>query len=170
MEPLKKGELVLLSGRNIWAKDRCKNLEDKMLGPFEVLLVGSNNRYSKLKLPDSWKIHPVFIIDLLEQYKATDPKKRVIEIEADGEDWIMEWIIGSGPSDDNSRRQIFLVQWKDFSQEENTWETYENVAEHSMELLKDYYARNPTVERDGRFGKQVRRKKIRKERILEDRR
>jgi hypothetical protein len=45
----------------------------------------------------------------------------------------MEWIIASGPSDDNSRQQVFLVEWKDFSQEENTWETYENVVEHSME-------------------------------------
>jgi len=52
MESLKKGELVLLNGRNIRAKHRCKKLEDKMFGPFEVISVGSNNRYCKLKLPD----------------------------------------------------------------------------------------------------------------------
>jgi hypothetical protein len=60
--PIKKGELVMLNGRNIRAKHRCKTLEDKMLGPFEVLSVGSNCRYCKLKLAHSRKIHPVFNI------------------------------------------------------------------------------------------------------------
>jgi hypothetical protein len=45
MEPLKKGELVLLNGQNIRAKHWCNKLKDKMLGPFEVLSVGNNNRY-----------------------------------------------------------------------------------------------------------------------------
>jgi hypothetical protein len=66
LEPLKKGELVMLNGRNIRAKHHCKKLDDKMLAPFEVISVGSNNRYCKLKLPDHWKLHPVFNIDLLE--------------------------------------------------------------------------------------------------------
>jgi len=51
MEPLKNGELAMLNGRNIRAKHSCKKLEDKKLGPFEVLSVGCNLRYLKLKLP-----------------------------------------------------------------------------------------------------------------------
>jgi hypothetical protein len=162
MELLKKGELVLLNGRNIRAKHRCKKLEDKMLGPFEVVSVRRNNRYCKLKLPDHWKLQPVFNIDLLERYKGTDPKKSVIEIEPDGEDWVMETIIASGPSDNNPKQHVFLVKWKDFTQEDNTWKTYENVAEHNKELFKYYYARNPTVEKDGRFVGKVRKKIVRK--------
>jgi hypothetical protein len=42
------------------------------------------------------------------------------------------------------------------------WETYENVAEYNKELLESYYVQNPPVEKDGRFGKQTRRKLIRK--------
>jgi len=137
MEPLKKGELVMLNGQNIRAKHRCKKLEDKMLRPFEVLSIGSNFRYCRLKLPDSWKIHPVFNIDLLERYQGTDPKKQIIKIEADGEDWAMELMIASGPSDDNPKRHVFLVKWKNFSQEENMWETYANVAEYNEKLLED---------------------------------
>jgi len=86
MEPLAKGELVMLNGRNIRAQHRCRKLEDKMFGPFEILSVGKNQRYCKLDLPDSWKIHPICNIDLLERYKGTDPQKQVVEIEADGED------------------------------------------------------------------------------------
>jgi len=88
---------------------------------------------------------------LLERYKGADPKKQLIEVEADGEDWVMESIIASGPSDGNPNQHVFLVKWKDFTQEENTWETYENVAEHDMGLLEDYYERNPTMAKDCRF-------------------
>jgi hypothetical protein len=162
IESLKKAELVLLNGLNIRVKHRCKKLEDKMLGSFEVILVGSNNRYSKLKLPDHWKLHPVFNIDLLERYKVSDPKKQVIEIEADGEDWIIESIRASEHSDNNPKQHVFLVKWKDFTQEENIWETYENVAAHDDRLLEDYYRKNSMVETDGRFGKETKKKLIRK--------
>jgi len=133
IEPLKKGQLVMLNRRNIRAKHRCKKLEDEMLGPLEVLSVGSNLRYFKFKLPDTWKIHPVFNINLLERYKGTDSKKMIIEIKADGEDSVMESIIASGSSDDNPKQHVFLVKWKGFTQEEEMWETFENVAEHGME-------------------------------------
>jgi hypothetical protein len=99
----------MLNGRNIRAKHRCKNLEDKMLRPFEVLSVGSNECYCKLNLPDSWKVHPIFNIDWLERYEGTDQKKQVIEIKADGEDWVLESIIANGPSDDNPNHHVFLV-------------------------------------------------------------
>jgi hypothetical protein len=156
MEPIRKVELVLLNGRNICAKHRWKNLEDNILGPFEVLSVESNSQYFKLKLPNSWKIHPVFNIDLLERYKGTNLKNQVIKIDADGDDWSKESVIARGPCDDYPNQHVFLVKWKDFSQNKNTWETYENMAEHSKELLKYYYSRNPMVERDGRFSKERR--------------
>ena len=76
----------------------------------------------------------------------------------------MEAIIASGPSDENSKHHVFLVKWKEFTHEENTWETYENVAEHNLKLLEDFYERNPEMEKDRRFqrkgkGKQTRRRK-----------
>jgi len=35
IEPFRKGELVMLNGKNIRSKKRCKKLEDEMYGPFE---------------------------------------------------------------------------------------------------------------------------------------
>jgi hypothetical protein len=133
-----------------------------MLGPFEILAVGSNNRYCRLKLPDHWKLHPGFNIEPLERYKGMNPKKQLIEIEADGEEWVMESIIASGPSDGNRKQHVFLMKWKDFTDEENMWETYHNVTEHGDELLEEYYKNNPAVERDARYGKKNGRKKKRK--------
>jgi hypothetical protein len=69
---------------------------------------------------------------------------------------VKESIVASAPSDDDPRWNVFLVKWKHFSQEENTWEIYGNVVEHDVELLKEYYTRNLTVGKDGRFGNQKR--------------
>jgi len=99
---LKEESFVMLNGRNIRVKHRCRKLEDKMFGPFEILSVGQNQRYCKLSLPDSWKIHAVFNIDLLERYMGTDRNKQVVGVETDGEDLVMEALIPSGPSDGNS--------------------------------------------------------------------
>jgi len=68
IEPFKKGELVMLNGKNIRAKHRCKNLGDKMYGPFIVIATGKNGRYCILKLPESWRILPTLNIALLEPY------------------------------------------------------------------------------------------------------
>jgi len=82
----------------------------------------------------------------------------------------MESLIACGPSDDNPKQHVFLVKWKGFAQEENMWETYENVAEHDMGSLKDYYERNLAMERDGRFGVKERKnsyeRKIRVKKII----
>ena len=76
----------------------------------------------------------------------------------------MESIIASGPSDDNPKQHVFLGKWKDLSQGENTWETYENVMNYDSRLMEDYYKRNSAVEKDRRFkdkGKTVGKRKQR---------
>lgn len=45
IEPFKKGDLVMLNGRNIRAKYRCNKLADKMFGNFHIVSVGINSRY-----------------------------------------------------------------------------------------------------------------------------
>jgi len=151
IQALKKTELGMRNGRNIRANHRCKKLDVKMLGPLEVVSVWSNLRYCKLTLPDSWKMLSLSNINLLQSYTSTDVEKQEIEIEADGNDWVMESIIARGPLDDNPQHHVFLGKWKVSTQEENMWETFENVAESTLTLLEEYYKKNPTTERDGRF-------------------
>jgi hypothetical protein len=100
----------------------------------------------------------MFNIDFLERYQGTDHKQQVVELEADGEDWETESILASEDSDGNPKQHVFLVKWTGFLQEENTWETYANVAEHHMGLLEEYYERNPTRGKDGTF--EVKKKRI----------
>jgi len=110
IESFKPQELVMLNGKNIKAKHRYKKLEDMMYGPFEVLSTGKNNNYCKVKLPDSWKIHPTFNIALLEQYRGTDLKKQVVEIEAADAGWKTESIIASGPLDEDAKTHVYSAK------------------------------------------------------------
>jgi len=75
----------------------------------------------------------------------------VIEIEADDSGWKMETIIASGPSENDHRKHIYLVKWEGFTQEENTWESFDNVNESAPNLLKEFYEKNPTMGKDGRY-------------------
>ena len=156
IELFKKGQLVILNGKNICPKHRCKKLENKMYGPFEVKEMGKNWTYCKLPLLDSWKIHSTFNICLLERYPGIDPKKQVLEIEADDAGWKRESIIASGPSDEDPPKHVYLINWKGYSHDENTWETYENVFKSSMDFLKEYYSKNPAIEKEWRYGKKKR--------------
>jgi len=58
------------------------------------------------------KIHLAFNIALLEQYRRTDPKKQIVEIEANDVVWEMESIIASGPSDKDIQMYVYLVKWE----------------------------------------------------------
>jgi hypothetical protein len=151
IEAFKQVVLVIIDGTNIPAKHQCKELEEKMFRLFHIVSVGNNDRYCQLHPPDSWKIHSVFNSDLLECYIREDPKNQVIEIEADGTDWVMESIMACGPSDHNPKQHVYLVKWTNFTHQEATWETYENMVINNPGLLKNYFEKNSAIEKDGRF-------------------
>jgi hypothetical protein len=159
IELFKKEELFMLNGKNIQSKGRCKKLDDKMYGPFKILTVGHNNRYCKLELPPTWKIHLMFNISRLERYRRKNPDMGVIELEADDAGWTIEKVIASGRSNDDVSNHVFLIKWKDYRHKENAWEKFDNVMENAEELLKDYYEENLNVEKDKRFGKEKTRRK-----------
>jgi hypothetical protein len=50
----------------------------------------------------------------------------------------MELFIGSRPSDADVKKHVYREKWKDYSHEENTWETYEHVAESDPTLLENF--------------------------------
>lgn len=88
---------------------------------------------------------------MLERYRGQNPQRKVVQIEADDAGWKMENMIACGPSKDDVKKHFYLVTQEGFTQEENTWETAENVMEHVEELLEEYYEKNETMERDKRF-------------------
>jgi len=55
----------------------------------------------------------------LEQYRGTNPGKKVIYIKADNAGWIMGSIIASGPPIDDARKHVVLVKCEGLLHGEN---------------------------------------------------
>ena len=67
----KVGDLVWLNRRNIEMTRPSQKLDQKRLGPFEIVdVVGESKAAFKLRLPPHWRIHPVFHASLLDPYRV----------------------------------------------------------------------------------------------------
>ncbi len=121
------GDKVWLNSKYIKNK-RNRKLEAKFFGPFLVLHPVGKQAY-KIELPKKWRIHEVFHVSLLEQ--DTTRKGRVetaIELDEDNsEEYEVKAICDSEvyakESDSGQLLGLYyLVSWKDYPEEENTWE------------------------------------------------
>ena len=121
------GENVWLNSKFIKTK-RNRKLEAKFFEPFQVLHPVRKQAY-KLDLPRNWRIHDVFYVSLLEQ--DTTRKKRefsVPEFEpGDNKEYKVEAIRESAvyakKADGHLPGLYYLVAWKSYPEEENTWES-----------------------------------------------
>jgi len=159
IELFKANDFVMLKGINIRTKGQYRKLDDTMYGPFTIVKVGHNDRYCKLELPESWKIHPTFNMSLLERYRGKNPRKHVIEIETDDAEWTIESIIPSGPSQDDAKYHVFFVKWEGFSHKENTWESFYNVNDNARVILERYEEDDRNMEKDKRFSEKKDKRK-----------
>src|SRR5271168_5002793 len=69
--PFKKGDKVWLESRYLKLRYESKKLAPKREGPFVIEEVLNPVNYS-LKLPNSWRIHPVIHATLLSPYKENE--------------------------------------------------------------------------------------------------
>ena len=126
----KVGDLVLLSTKELkWHMKgrRSEKLTEQFVGPYKVKNIISANTVELHLLP-TVHVHPVFNVSKLQMYKlqveeqkATKPAPIVIGGE---EEYEVEKIL-------NKRRiqgrDKFLVRWKGYTVEANTWEERENL-------------------------------------------
>ena len=141
-KPFKEGDKVWLESRYLKLHYESKKLAPKREGLFKVLKVLSPLNY-RLKLPKSWRIHPVIHITLLSPYKENDihgtnyatPPPDLIEGEHEYE---VEAIISHRKQ---GRGHAFLVKWKGFPTGENTWEPEKNL-NNAKRILKTYKERH----------------------------
>jgi len=112
-------------------------LVERFVGPYKIKAIISSNLV-ELELPASIKIHPVVNVSQIKQYvdqvddqRKEKPQPVVIKGE---EEWEVERIL-------NKRRirgkDKFLVRWKGFTAEGDTWESRENL-QNAGELLREF--------------------------------
>jgi hypothetical protein len=108
------GNLVILNGKNIKTRRPARKLDHKMYGPFEILDIISPTAV-RLRLPKTWKIHPVFHVSIIEPFikgnravdlnailKTSDPFENAPEYDVDK-------VMGST---ENERKVLYLLKWK----------------------------------------------------------
>jgi len=139
-EEYRVGDLVLLSTKDLkWQMKgrRSEKLTECFVGLYKVKEIVSSNAI-ELELPKSIKIHPVVNVSRVRLYKPqvegqkkTLPKPVIIKGE---EEFKVEKIL-------NKRtvrgKEKFLVRWKGYMVEEDTWENKENL-ENAKELVEEF--------------------------------
>jgi len=140
-EEWKRGDRMLLSTKDLVFKERpVRKLMERYVGPYVIEEVVSSNAV-KLQLPTSMRIHPVVNISQIVWYKEQmrGQKKeegKPIEVER-AEEWEVERIL-------NKRKirgvEKYLVRWKEFTAEWNTWERKENL-KNAGEALEKFEGR-----------------------------
>ena len=135
-----EGDLVLLSTANINLKGHLTTkLKPRWIGPFQVAEKLSTVVY-RLRLPATMQIHPVFHVSLLKRYLVPDsdvpvrPDPEIVNGEVEYE---VDRILG-----DRRRRgrQEYLVRWKGYGPEHDSWEPAENL-ENAPRVVERYHER-----------------------------
>jgi len=147
IEEYKVGDLVMLSTKDLkyqMVGRRTEKLIERFVGPYRIKKIVSSNAI-ELELPSTVKIHPVVNVSRIRRYvrqvegqKKEQPLPVIIEGE---EEWEVERIL-------NKRwvrgKDKYLVHWKGFTAESDTWEGRENLknAKEAIEEFKKEYRRD----------------------------
>jgi len=140
VDEYKVGDLVMLSTKNLkyqMVRRRTEKLTERFVGPYRIKRIISSNAV-ELELPSTVKIHLVVNVSRIRRYveqvegqRKEQPAPVVIKGE---EEWEVERIL-------NKRRiqgkDKYLVRWKEFTAESDTWEGRENL-ENAREAIEEY--------------------------------
>ena len=149
-EKWEKEDKVLLSTRDLVFKERpSKKLMERYVRPYTIEEVVSSNMV-KLRLPSSMRIHPVVNFSQIVRYKEQMKGQRKEEgklVEVEG---VEEWEVEKKLNKKKMREVVkYLIWWKGFTAEEDTWERKENL-KNAEELIKEFKRGEVEVRRQER--------------------
>lgn len=151
----KKGDLVMIDGRNWPTKRPSRKLDHKLHGPVPITQVIREGRAYRVKLPAGTRRHDVLHVSLLEPFRQSlihgrpQPALRAIQrdieksVEQDTtaeELYTLKEIRGTR---DWYGDIEYLVEWQDYPEPMDwTWEKFDNVKPWITEI-KAFHAANP---------------------------
>ncbi|SNX84008.1 uncharacterized protein MEPE_02716 [Melanopsichium pennsylvanicum] len=136
----RRGDLVLLRTKHLRSDRPSHKLSNPLAGPFKVDKVISNRAY-RLLLPPSWKVHPVFHVQMLEPYpdgvRESSDAPQPTTLEDDYADFEVEGVLDSRR---RAGRLQYKVSWVGYPP---SWVPAEDV-DRAPDLVAAYHAANPT--------------------------
>jgi hypothetical protein len=145
----KKGDKVMLSMENLATDRPSRKLAERQIGPYEIQEVLNPNAVL-LKLPSNIRISPHVNVSHIRPYTAPSiPGQREspqspIVIDQDGTPrYELEEILDSRLK---RGKLEYLVKWKNWTDESNTWEPSDNV-DSADEALKEFHHQHPSAPR-----------------------
>ena len=155
------GDAVLLSTKNLRSLSGTRKLQPRWIGPFAVKrMVG--NAAVELTLPADLRIHPTFHVSLVRPYRApmdTGPTdtEHPSAVEPPPITWAaaeplfaVERVLDHRirrPGKGRRRRSVheYLVKWKNYSSEHNSWEPARNFTPDMKPVLDAFRSRERDV-------------------------
>ncbi|QRV88426.1 Retrotransposable element Tf2 protein [Ceratobasidium sp. AG-Ba] len=142
-EDIKVGDKVWLDAQNIKTECPVAKLSAKRIGPYKVVKKEGTHAF-RLDLPHTLLVHPVFHTSLVslkrEDPFGREPSQPPAEVTPDGEEeYEVERILDSK----KRRNQVqYLVHWKGYGPESNTWEPLEHL-DTAMGAVRKFHRENP---------------------------
>jgi len=137
-------DLVMLSTKDLkyqMVGRRTEKLTERFVSPYRVKEIILSNAV-KLELPSTVKIHPVVNVSRVQRYVEQvkgQRKEQLAPVTIEGEEkWEVEQILNKRKVRGKDK---YLVRWKGFTAESDTWEgreNLENVKEAIEEFEKEY--------------------------------
>jgi hypothetical protein len=143
------GDQVLLTTEGLQLRNFTNKLCSRFIGPFAVKRMINANAFELALPPQLQALHPVFNISRLKPYIASNPQfsarpvrfdRPPPEAEADtngDQVWTVERIVAARG---RGRSMRYLVAWKGYPPEENTWETRSNLEDGASLALAEFEA------------------------------
>jgi hypothetical protein len=140
--PFKVGDQVLVSNRHIKSSRPKKKLDWKYVGPGTILAQIGPSAF-RVEVPGLNNVHPVFHASLLEPYAIRGtiqhPNTPITDTLRSYGDDVYEVDEILDRRQDEHNQWEYLIKWRGYSQEENSWETGANV---SANTLKSFWKKH----------------------------
>jgi hypothetical protein len=152
MKIFEVGDQVFVQADYLPSRRSSKKLNDKWRGPFRILAKKGEAVY-ELELPPTWKGHRTINASWLKEcIPPSFPKQAGLMarpdpvVMADGkEEYEVHEILDHQVK---NRGKEYLVRWKDYGLEDDTWEPEDNLG-NAKEALKDFWSRGQDQRREG---------------------